>query len=380
MVALLTAACSANASKAIPAHPLAQPPAALIAYSLNPSLGTERVWTVDPTTDKRTFRAEANLQGWSADGQSLLVQTKHQQLVIVDVRTGSQRPVPHTAWADTGAWSPNGQWIAFNGTLNAHSKHPRLYVEHPDGTGLHAVGPTEAQFTSALSISWSPDDTALAVELDADTEAASGLWLIPVGGSSRRRVAPMASGDVDEFGGQWSRTSEIAYTCQHRSRHGAISLEGLPPGSYDISQICTFGSSGRAEQLLTPRALWAYDPAWSPSGQQLAFTGIDFRHHHGKRAIFVINGDGSGLRRVSPFREQADFPTWSPDGSNIAYLGGIARTETRGNHHIPILDTGLFVAKVSSGRERELLGSVDLEGPNISNDDGGRTPIAWQPT
>lgn len=52
-------------------------------------------------------------------------------------------------------------------------------------------------------------------------------------------------------------------------------------------------------------------PAWSPDGRRLAF----------ERAgrIYVVNRDGTGLRRLTDRPTDARQPAWSPDGSQIAF-------------------------------------------------------------
>ena len=60
------------------------------------------------------------------------------------------------------------------------------------------------------------------------------------------------------------------------------------------------------------------DPAWSPDGRRIAFWFYGPRSSGG---IFVMDGDGSNLRQISPDGYQ---PTWSPDGQRIAFgCGGI---------------------------------------------------------
>ena len=54
------------------------------------------------------------------------------------------------------------------------------------------------------------------------------------------------------------------------------------------------------------------DPAWSPDGTRLAFSGDSIV------GIFVINADGTGLVRITHDGVQ---PTWSPDGGRIAFVG-----------------------------------------------------------
>jgi len=55
------------------------------------------------------------------------------------------------------------------------------------------------------------------------------------------------------------------------------------------------------------------DPAWSPDGTQIAFT-----RWNEPKGIFVVNADGTGLRRVYDI-QYAKSPTWSPDGTKIVF-------------------------------------------------------------
>ncbi len=55
------------------------------------------------------------------------------------------------------------------------------------------------------------------------------------------------------------------------------------------------------------------DPNWSPDGKQVAFT-----RYRNPRGVWVINADGSGARQVFAWNE-ARWPSWSPDGSRILF-------------------------------------------------------------
>jgi hypothetical protein len=64
-------------------------------------------------------------------------------------------------------------------------------------------------------------------------------------------------------------------------------------------------------------------PAWSPDGQQVAFT----RRQHDHWEVYVVGADGSNLRRLTHTMDWLDetvrhsaAPAWSPDGQYIAFL------------------------------------------------------------
>jgi Tol biopolymer transport system component len=99
-------------------------------------------------------------------------------------------------------------------------------------------------------------------------------------------------------------------------------------------------------------------PSWSPDGTQLVFTGFD----GGLSDLFIINRDGTGLRRLTHDKYADLEPTWSPDGRTIAFAtdrgGETDFDELRiGNMRLAFyhLDTGVI----------ELLGHMG-EGKNIN--------------
>lgn len=58
-------------------------------------------------------------------------------------------------------------------------------------------------------------------------------------------------------------------------------------------------------------------PVWSPDGEQIAFIS----NRDGSFGIFIMDADGSNIRRVANLPSQAFSPLggWSPDGSRIVY-------------------------------------------------------------
>lgn len=100
------------------------------------------------------------------------------------------------------------------------------------------------------------------------------------------------------------------------------------------------------------------NPTWSPDGKQLAFTGYD----GGLADLFVINRDGSDLRRLTHDKYADLLPQWSPDGKTIAFA-----TDRGPNTNFETLATGNFriaLYHLDSG-QLEVLDHMDY-GRNIN--------------
>jgi Tol biopolymer transport system component len=57
------------------------------------------------------------------------------------------------------------------------------------------------------------------------------------------------------------------------------------------------------------------DPVYSPNGLKIAFVST----HDGDPEIFVMNPDGSGLRKLTDNTAVDAAPSWSPDGGTIVF-------------------------------------------------------------
>jgi len=60
-------------------------------------------------------------------------------------------------------------------------------------------------------------------------------------------------------------------------------------------------------------------PSYSPDGKKIVFASdVAYRYVD----IWIINSDGTGLKRLTKDIGDERNPTWSPDGSKIAYKAG----------------------------------------------------------
>lgn len=97
-------------------------------------------------------------------------------------------------------------------------------------------------------------------------------------------------------------------------------------GKIDINHVGIYAmraDGSHVRRITLPPTLEAddVDPQWSPDGKQLVFVRKNVKAKPaGGQAVFVVNADGSGLRRVTPLKLRAgDGPDWSPDGSQILF-------------------------------------------------------------
>ncbi len=114
---------------------------------------------------------------------------------------------------------------------------------------------------------------------------------------------------------------------------------------------------GREVQRIKINLNGLQTPSWSPDGKQLVFTGFD----GGLGDLYIINRDGTGLRRLTNDKYADLHPAWSPDGKTIAFV------TDRGSHtdfdQLRFGNLRIALYHLDAGTI-ELLGHMD-EGKNI---------------
>lgn len=223
------------------------------------------------------------------------------------------------ATADAPATTPgrNGQ-IAFRRYLGPDRTLGAIFVASPDGTA-------ERRLTTPPSDGGddfpdvAPDGRLVAFQRCRLT---CGIYVVRSDGSGLRRVDHGCTGKrtppacSDDVGPAISPDGKrIAFTRQFGEvRHGEIRHTGIYTMRLDGSRL---------RRVTLPPAFSAEDvePQWSPDGRRVVFA----RHNitlrpKGKQALFIVNADGTGLRRVTPYALKAgDGPDWSPDGREILF-------------------------------------------------------------
>ena len=172
---------------------------------------------------------------------------------------------------------------------------------------------------------WSRDGSRIVFERDTGHNVET--WSVRPDGSGLGRIDPGCPRGVakDEICEQNSPAfapdgKRIAFANPHGDLVHIRGEEYIEVGAIAVMNL---DGSGRRQltQLRTPTSSEDGHPFWSPNGKRIGFVRLNSRAKpQGKQAIFVMNADGSGVRRVTPWQMLAgDHPDWSPDGRWILF-------------------------------------------------------------
>jgi Tol biopolymer transport system component len=200
--------------------------------------------------------------------------------------TDIQRLTDNPAYDGWPTWSPDGAQIAF---MSDRSGNPDIYVMSVDGSNVRQLTEHPA---NDIWPEWSPDGSQIAFPSRRDGNFE--IYLINVDGTGLQRLTNTPG--HEDFPA-WSPDGEEL----------VFSRSEVGDGTYLIN------SDGSNERQLLD--YWVFEPAWSPDGTRIAF-GSD---HEGFRGIYVIDVDGSNLRRLSNNHTGENCPAWSPDGTKIVF-------------------------------------------------------------
>lgn len=230
-------------------------------------------------------------------------------------------------------WAPDGTRIAFLVRPEGTDAYGRLdlYVMQADGRDLHLV---DSQFHSFAPPRWAPDGTHLVFASSRDTPHTVWLFVSHLDGQQPTALTPGETPTWDPDGRRlaFSIPTDNGYQVGVVNADGTnrtqltferySSLPATPVWAPDGRRIAfeayrrdTFGlavinpdGSGLHQLTESPGAgpVGDRDLDWAPDSQSLAFTRVTGIGDPG--SVYLINADGTGLRRLEYGRE----PTWQP--------------------------------------------------------------------
>lgn len=181
------------------------------------------------------------------------------------------------------------------------------YTVNPDGSELHRLFPG-----ASGSPRWSPDGSRVAIGACADP---------PVCDTEAVIVDP-ATGAYTVLTQQDPAT--LFTFCNSWSADGRrLACEGDGQTDFSLNGVYSVRSSdGRGLTRITANPTGGIDTPidYSPNGDQLVLSRSDPSRPAGAdAALFVVDTDGTNLRRITPWGFVDDDGSWSPDGNAIAF-------------------------------------------------------------
>lgn len=216
-------------------------------------------------------------------------------LYVVDLETGEKRLLVRERTASAPDWSPNGEWIAFN-------IYPQIYKIKINGDSLTKLTNGAGSFDPK----WSPDGRHIAFGGNGPYNfmKSDGTDLRTVGDSLFRGAADWHPDGIGLLGGipRYSNSEPV--------RLALFNLQ-----------------TNRTETVIptTRRSADFRHALFSPDGLRISFSD--------ENGIWVMNSDGSNLKRILPFFIPSGYgektgdnlgltatpAAWHPDGKHLIY-------------------------------------------------------------
>jgi TolB protein len=165
----------------------------------------------------------------------------------------------------------------------------------------------DARFQSGWP-AWSPDGTRIAFNTNRDDQElddGQDVWDIYTtnrNGDDLVKLTTSVGASVDPA---YSADGKlIAFGWDVPGKRGIFVMNAADGGN--VRQVTT----------VTKDAMSDIGPRFSPDGRRIVFTRLS---GDSDSALYLVNLDGSGLRRITPATVTPDAAKWSPDGTQIVF-------------------------------------------------------------
>jgi len=232
--------------------------------------------------------------------------------IYVATEDANETRLTNTTAADEAIpiWSPDGQKIAFerrtyDRNLNGYADD--IYMMNADGTDVTRLTHTPGDDTWPT---WSPDGKKIA--FIRDPEANGDIYVINANGTNQTRVSnTKAAGSLLTYyepptwspdGKKIAFAANTAYPDRGDSAAATASATVSATDRTNMSGIFVVNADGTGLRKLHNEAAFGRDPAWSPDGKKIAFASWIDHIVNNPSEIYVVKPDGTNQTRITKSR------------------------------------------------------------------------------
>lgn len=248
---------------------------------------------------------------WGPDGeQAIVFAGPDRSARLADPEAGTLGPCVDCAIPSPGdlAFSPNGGQVAVGSSDG-------LYVVNLENLAHQLV----SDLRRPGWIQWLGSENQIGF-----WERPDRIYVVDVStGNLTNLTEQYGDSDLVFFAPQWSRDGRML--AMRTSGEGGFGIHVMNSDGSNLRRVADYMYRG---EFLDFGAL--SPPQWSPNGEQLLFSSFTTA---GDTDIFVVNGDGTGLKNLTNSPGADVDPSWSPDGRQIAFV-----TSRDGNDEIYVMN------------------------------------------
>lgn len=233
------------------------------------------------------------------------------------VEPGPQRDQPHNG-SEAPRWTPDGRILFGSNRAGGPDDWHVFVVDDEGGNPVQLTGGDDGIESMPVM---STDGSTLVYAKALTTPdgpapfGGGGIFASDADGSNERVVAPVPEGVTPEFpegaADEWpdlSPNGEQVVFNRSFTNEGGLFIVNL---------------DGTGLRRLVDTDLDPEHPRWSPDGQWIVFHSHSGSFETGSANVWVIAADGTGLRQLTHVSvpSQAWAADWSPDGEHIVFVG-----------------------------------------------------------
>jgi Tol biopolymer transport system component len=245
----------------------------LVAIAAGSLQAAKAPWRIALTTDRA---GDSDIYAMDADG------THVRQL------TRSPR------FDGAGQFSPDGRKLLY------YRNQSGVWVMNANGSGKRNLTAGDPGFNAPGG--WAPDGRRILFTSNRDGN--DEVYVMNADGSGQRNL--VAAPSSEEFAGLWSPNGRtILFTSDRDGNWEIYAADADGRNSRNVTR--SPGIDGRNGYL------------WSPDSRRIVFASTRDTRDQDNPELYVMNPDGSGVRRLTHLPGQEWPLSWSPDGSKIAF-------------------------------------------------------------